>query len=268
VVDSVTIGGEDCPQSGSGTPCPLGTLPANSSIPVRAVFRAVAGEARPYATLNLYPDLDSVTNNNRLVVPLYTVNPSDLQLQLAQTSVTATNGTALQFPRITVNNGAATSRDVSVSIPLPTFVSVGSVSTPNGGVCTGTTTLNCLFFGIAPNNSMVIDIALGATAVGTFTSNVTISAINDSTANNNSASVVVTVNAPSSSSSSGGSSSSSGGGSSSSSGGGGSSSSGGGGGGRFEWLALAMLGALVVIRQRRGLRSARTRHADYVPSRH
>ena len=264
VVDSVTVGGVDCPQTGSGTPCPLGTLPANSSIPVRAVFRAVAGEARPYATLNLYPDLDSVTNNNRLVVPLYTVNPSDLQLQLAQTSVTATNGTALQFPRITVNNGAATSRDVSVSIPLPTFVSVGSVSTPNGGVCTGTTTLNCLFFGIAPNNSMVIDIALGATAVGTFTSNVTMSAINDSTANNNSASVVVTVNAPSSSSSSGGgssSSSSSGGGSSSSSGGGG------GGGGRFEWLALAMLGALVLIRQRRGLRSVPWLRADCVPSR-
>jgi hypothetical protein len=80
-----------------------------------------------------------------------------------------------------------------------------------------------------PNDSRTIDIALTATATGTFTSNVVLRAHNDSTPDNNTASVAITVNAPTSS-------------------GGGSSSGGGGGGGRFEWLALALLGGLVLCR--------------------
>ena len=106
VVESVTIGGVDCPQSGSGSFCELGTLPANSAIAVRAVFRAMVGERSTYATLNVYPDSDANSNNNHLAVQLFTLNPSDLQLQVAQNSVTATNGTSLQFPRINVHTPA------------------------------------------------------------------------------------------------------------------------------------------------------------------
>jgi uncharacterized membrane protein YgcG len=144
-----------------------------------------------------------------------------------------------------VTNGAAMARDIKVDIPLPSFVSLVSVS--SYGPCTGTTTLECTFVAIPGNDTRTIDVSLTATDTGTYTSNVTVVAANDSTANNNSASVVVTVNAPASASSSsgGGASSSSGGGSSSSSGGASASGGGGGGGGRIEWLMLALLGVLV-----------------------
>jgi hypothetical protein len=254
-LDSLSVTGIDCSQVQSGTACALGTLPANSTIAVRAVFHAVSGDGSPYAVLNVYPDRDSNRDNNRLSVPIFTVGMSDLQLTVAQASVTGTNGTSLQFPRITVNNGASTSRDVTVDIPVPPFATMRTLSVTSG-ICTGTTTVRCTFWGIAPNNSVTIDLALDATATGTFTSDLVLNAINDSTAGNNTTSVAVTVNAPSSSSSSsssggGGSSSSSSGGTST---GGGSSGGGGGGGGRFEWLALALLGALVW----------RRRHAEQV----
>ena len=115
------MGGLDCPQAPSGSPCALGDLPANSAIPVRAIFRAISGEAYTGAVLDVYPDRDSNSANNHLAIPIYTLDRSDIQLSVAQTSVTAVNGTVLQFPRITVNNGAATSRDITVEIPLPSF---------------------------------------------------------------------------------------------------------------------------------------------------
>ncbi len=252
-LDSLTVSGFDCSQTQSSTACALGTLPANSSIAVRAIFRALSGEGSPYAVLNVHPDRDSNTANNHFAVPIFTLGMSDIQLSVAQNSVTATNGSSLQFPRVTVTNGSATARDVTVVIPLPTFVTVSSVSTPYGGICTGTTTLQCTFLAMPPNNDRMVDIYLATAATGEFTSNLTMSAANDSTANNNSASVVVTVSAAvSSSSSSGGGSSSSGGGGSSSGGGGGK-----GGGGRLEWLALALLGVLAWRRRHDTRRTAK-----------
>ncbi len=144
--------------------------------------------------LDVYPDRDSNSANNHLAIPIFTLDRSDIQLSVAQTSVTAVNGTSLQFPRITVNNGAATSRDITVDIPLPSFTTVSSVSAD--AICSGTTTLQCTFLAVPPNNERTIDISLNTTATGSFTSNLMLTAVNDSTAGNNAASVVVTVDAP------------------------------------------------------------------------
>ena len=254
-IESLTVGGTDCPQTqASGTPCQLGQLPANSSIPVRAIFRAISGEGNPYAVLDVYPDRDSDSANNHLAIPIYTLGMSDIRISAAQASVTAVNGTSLQFPRITVTNGSATARDITVEIPLPPFVTVNAVSASFGGICTGTSTLQCSLYPVSPNNTREIDITLNTTGTGTFTSNLTVRATNDSTANNNAASVEITVTAPSAPPpppASGG-----GGGSS----GGGSSGGGGGGGGSLDWLVLALLGGLVWRRtpsRRQVSRSAR-----------
>ena len=106
-LESFSVGGVDCPQTPSGSTCKLGDLPANSAIPVSAIFRALAGEAYTGAVLDVYQDRDSNSANNNLAIPIYTLDRSDIQLSVAQTSVTAVNGTVLQFPRITVNNGAS-----------------------------------------------------------------------------------------------------------------------------------------------------------------
>lgn len=258
-LDSITVAGADCSQTTSGSACPLGTLPANASIAVQAVFRAVTGEGSPYAVLDVGANNDSAPGNNHLAIPVYTLSMTDISVSLAQGSVTGTNGAALNLPRITIQNGTGTSRDVSVDIPLPAFASVTSVQAFDG-ICTGTATLRCYFAGIPPNNPRTIDIALSTTATGTFTSSVVLTAVNDSTADNNTATLAITVNAPPA----GGGSSSSGGGGGSS-GGGNSSSGGGGGGGRIEWLALALLAGLVMRRSRSaatGSRSARVPRAD------
>jgi hypothetical protein len=232
-IDSVTVGGVDCPQTQPGSPCSLGDLPANSSIPVRATFHAVSGVGDAYAVLSVYPD-DSNRANNQLAVPIYTLDTADVQLSLDQTSVSGVNGSGLRFPLITVHNGAAYSRDITVDIPLPSFVSVFSVS--SSGICTGRDTMQCTFASLQPNDSATIDIAMTATATGSFTSNVAMHAINDSTAGNNSGTVIVNVTAATS------------GGDGGSNGGESAGSSGGGGGGRIEWLVLALLGGLALRR--------------------
>jgi hypothetical protein len=99
--------------------------------------------------------------------------------------------------------------------------------------------LQCTFATLTAGSTATIDIGLTTSAVGTFTSNITLQAANDSNLGNNSASVAITVNAPAPPPS----------------GGGGSSSGGGGGGGRMEWLALAYLGLLAM---RRALRDRQT----------
>jgi hypothetical protein len=230
-LDSFSVGGVDCSQTQSGAACDLGNLPAHAAIPVHAVFRALSSEDSTYAVIDVYTQTDSNGNNNHLAIPIYTLGPSDIQISTAQTSVTAVKGTLLTFPRITLMTGAGTGRDITVDIPLPAFASVSSVS--SDGMCTGTTSLQCTFLNVPPDNPRYIDIILNADAAGTFTSNLLLHAFNDSTPDNNAASVVLTVSAPAS-----------GGGSSS----GGAASGGGGGGGRIEWFMLALLGGLVLRR--------------------
>jgi hypothetical protein len=247
-LDSVTVSGHDCSGTLSGTACSLGTLPANASIPVRAVFRALVAEQTAGAVLDVRPDRDSNDRNNHLGIYVYTMAMTDVSVSVAQSSVTGTNGTVLQLPRITVANTTSTAREITVDIPLPAFTSVSAIN-PFSGICTGTTTLQCTLYPVPPNNTREIDIFLNTSATGTFTSSISMRGVNDSTTSNNTSSIAITVNAPASSSSSssggGSSSSSSSGGSGSSSGGATSSSGGGkGGGGRFEWLALTLLAAL------------------------
>ncbi|HEV7609851.1 MAG TPA: zinc-dependent metalloprotease family protein [Steroidobacteraceae bacterium] len=247
VVDSLTVGGVNCPLIQPGSVCALGDLPANSSIPVKVVYRAVAGGATPTIVLDVYPDNDSDRTNNHVTIPVFTLDPSDVQVSVAQGSVTGINGANMDFPIITVTNGTKTSRDITVDIPLPSFVTVLSVSSSEI-VCIGTTTLQCTLTALAPNNSRLIIIALHANATGTFTSNVVVHSFNDSNVNNNTGSIALTVSAtapppppPPPNGNGGGSSSS--------------SSGGGGGGGRIEWLALVLLGGLVVRRMRADLRA-------------
>jgi hypothetical protein len=231
VLESLTVNGVACASTESFAQCPLGTLPANSVIPVQATYRAVTGEGYPYTVLRVYPENDSVNTNNYVQTQIFTVDPADVQLTVAQATVSANNGTAFDFPLVTVTSGAATTRDVKVEIPLPAFTAIASMSAGQF-TCIGTATLECTLSQIPPHESRSITIQLATSNTGTFASNITMTAFNDSTPANNAASVTVTVNAAPVGDG----------------GGGGGSSSGGGGGGRIEWLMLAFLGAFALVR--------------------
>jgi hypothetical protein len=240
-VESMSLNGSDCPRSGTDQSefgqylCATGPVPANAVYPLVVRYRAMQGGVGqggvPISTSTLN---DSNSINNIVFFNARTQQTTDVRVEVAQTTATTTRGSRMRFPLVTVTNSGAPADDIVVNIPLPTFATVDSVST--SGFCTGVTTLQCAFDAIAAGASATIDIQLLTSAEGTFTSNVTMVAGNDSTPANNSASVEVTVTAappppPPPPPPNGGSSSSSGGGKK--------------GGGSLEWLALAFLGLLV-----------------------
>jgi hypothetical protein len=246
VIASIMAAGVACtvePGNGYGR-CNLGNLPANSAIPVTLNYRTTVDGAAGTARVNVFTSADHNPPNNSIAIKYTTIAYTDLQLQVAQATASAVNGTRLTFPRITVTNGGTyNSRGAVVQIPLPAFTTVESVS-GNGLYCTGTTILRCEIWSFAPGATYTIDITLNTSGTGTFTSNVTVQSGNDSTAGNNSSSVSLSVTAPTSS----------GGGGSGSGGSGAGAASKSGGGGRFEWLALAFLALLSARRARFPLR--------------
>jgi hypothetical protein len=240
-LDSITVNGVNCPvtMAASGPfmqpGCDMGDLPAGSNLLVTVHYRALQADRQGQVQMRVSTAQDSNFGNDNAYVSYQTQQLTEVQLSVAQASVTAVNGSRLRFPLITVTNGAAIARNVIVDVPLPTFASLDTVSST--GFCSGTTTLQCSWSSLAPGGSATIDFYLTGTAVGTFTSNVLLRAGNDSNAGNNGSSVAVSFTAPAAPPPSGGSSSGGGGG-------------GGGGGGAFEWLTLGALSLLLRRRMR------------------
>lgn len=245
-IASITADGADCTvdfNSGYGR-CNLGNLPANAVMLVTVTYRAT-GDGSSGSTSVYVSTSDSNPSNNAVHIAYTTIAYTDVQLQIAQASASAVNGTQLTFPRITVSNaGTRMSRTAVLKIPLPDFTTVELISGTNLA-CSGTTTLSCEISGLAPGTSARFDITLNTSGTGDFTSNVTVLSGNDSTSGNNSASVQLSVTAPQT-----GGGGTGGGGTGGAGGAGGNGGSKSGGGGRFEWLALAFLGLLVANRAR------------------
>jgi MYXO-CTERM domain-containing protein len=253
-VDSISVNGADCARGGNDQSefgnyyCEAGTVPANSSYPVIVRYRALQGGVGQGGAPIYASGVNDATNNNNVAYfNTRTIQPTDVRLAVAQPSATAVNGNVLRFPLITVSNSGSLADDIVVNIPLPAFATIETIS--SSGNCAGTALLQCSFESLASGGSATIDISLRTSAAGTFTSNVTMVADEDSTSGNNAASVALTVNAAPAAS--GGSS-------------GGSSSGGGKGGGRIEWVVLALLALLAARRLRRQDASPRparaTRH--------
>jgi hypothetical protein len=246
---SIRVNGVDCPLTDvppySRTVCVIGDLPANASVPVSVTYRARSQQGDGTIYLTVMTARDSNRDNNEKQVRFRSMEPTDVQLTVQSAPASGDSGATFAMPRITVSSSSATAQDVVVEIPLPAFAQVASVST--NGFCTGATTLRCSLPSIAAGSSASLNIVLLGTAVGSFTSNVTVSAANDSTAGNNSAAVSISVTAPPPAPTPPGGSSSGGGKS--------------GGGGSLEWSGLAflaMLGWLATVRRS----STRTRCAS------
>jgi hypothetical protein len=241
---SMNAGGSVCQLVSTEWQCALGDLPAGSGVPVTVTYRALRADQSGSVSVYVRTARDSNSSNDYAFIPYQTSAMTAVALDIAATSASAQAGERFLFPAITASSATAFARDVVVEISLPTFVTIDSLSTSAN--CSGTTTLRCDFGVIAGGQSRGIDVWLtsAAGASGTFTSNVTLRAANDSTANDNARTVAMTVTAPSSGGGSSSSSSSSGGGK--------------GGGGSFDWLALLLLAlpAGVVLTRRSNFRRA------------
>jgi uncharacterized membrane protein YgcG len=233
-VVSMNAPGYTCQEETFGMSCSLGDQPAGASVPVQINYRALTGNTSSTLTIGSVTANDSNPANDNVSFHWQSMTRTDLALSVAQTTVTATSGTTFNFPRVSVTSPGDFAHGVVVEIPMPAFASIQSVSTT--AICSGTATLRCDFGLMTPGSTGAIDIVLTATRTGSFASDITLRATNDSTPNNNAGTVTTTVNAQSQ-------------GGGSSGGGGSSSSGGGGGGGGFEWLSL---GVLALLAGRRG----------------
>ncbi len=236
IIDSVTTTAGTCPwPMSSADVCHLGALPANATVTITMTMHPVGtgfgGGGSSVAMASTGLDSDHSNDIQWVDWRLYTAG--DVRPQVAAASVTGRNGERLVLPTISLNT-LIHSEEGTLEIPLPSFATVESVTSP-GGMCTGTTTLKCYFNTRDAGMTDNVDITLRINGTGTFTSTIVGTSANDTNSANDSATLSITAN-PASSSSGGG---------------GGVGGGGGGGGGRIEWPVVILLGLLLIGRQRR-----------------
>jgi hypothetical protein len=212
--------------------CLMALVPANTDRQLRFEARTVSTTLGQSLWVQALANSDVDWSNNEYQQTVRVLEQSDLSLDLAATTASATAGASFDLPRITLTI-PRDSANVLVRVPIPAFASIDRVS--SGWICTGTTAIECSSPTVGAG-STTFDIRLRANSAGTFTSRVEASAANDSNAANNVRDIAITVTAaaPPAGSSSGG----------------GSSGGGKGGGGRIEWLGLVLLGLLAAWRAR------------------
>jgi len=166
---------------------------------------------------------DVVSSNNEVRGRAEVMAPTDLELRVAA-SVDGPAGSMLDFPPISVVNGAEKAVGARLEVTLPAEVTLVSISAANA-ICSGTGELRCDFGELEANSTSTVNLVVRSAARGSYSSALKLTAMNDTNAANDSRNVAVQI--------SGGSS-----------GGVASASTSGGGGGSFEWLGLALLAGI------------------------
>jgi hypothetical protein len=133
----------------------------------------------------------------------------------------------LEFPPISVINGGERAVGTRLEISLPAQVSLVSVSAANA-ICSGTSLLRCDFSDLDANSTSTVNISVRAMERGNYVSSLQLTSINDSNPANDQREVQLQISGSASAAAV--------------------NSGNSGGGGGFEWLSLALLGALLCHR--------------------
>jgi len=176
-----------------------------------------------------------VSANNAESAHVETRGMTDLELRVAST-LTGPKSSTLAFPLISVVNGAEKAYGARLEVTLPVEVTLVTVSASNA-ICSGTRVVTCEFVELDPLATTTVALSVRGSATGNFLSTLKLTASNDNNAANDAREVAVDIAGGEPAGASEGSKS-------------------GGGGGSMEWLALALLGALV-WRRMAALRVAR-----------
>ncbi|HEU4692464.1 MAG TPA: hypothetical protein VFS23_29080, partial [Vicinamibacterales bacterium] len=218
--------------------CDFADIPASSTRAVAVTWQADAG-FDGNVSVSVSTTGDVMPANNFVMGRAEVLGATDLELRVAAAATGATGGT-LEFPPISVVNGAQKAIDTRLEVTLPVEVALVNVSAANA-ICSGTTVLHCDFDELAPNSTSTVNISVRASTRGNYVSTLKLTSLNDTNSGNDSRQVAFEI-----SGSSGVASASRDG-----------AGSGGGGGGSFEWLSLLLLAGLLPL-QFAGRRRGRT----------
>ncbi|HEX6214069.1 MAG TPA: hypothetical protein VFZ38_04585, partial [Vicinamibacterales bacterium] len=166
---------------------------------------------------------DVVPANNMVLGRAEVVGATDLELRVAAAAAGAT-GSTLEFPSISVVNGAAKAIDARLEVTLPAEVSLIDVSAANA-ICSGTTVLRCDFDELAPNSTSTVNISVRASTRGNYVSSLKLTSLNDTNPGNDSRQVAFEISGST-----------------------GVATATRSGGGAFEWLSLLLLAGLLPLR--------------------
>jgi hypothetical protein len=166
-------------------------------------------------------------------------SPPDASIEVPAPTLQATVGTALVASFTVRAVGDDASANVSVTVTLPTTVTIQSVSA-NGGTCTtGAGTASCSLGSLAAGDSRQVDLNITPTEAGALTLNLAVDSSNDPNSSNDTGSIAITTTGstgtqtpPSTPPSSG-------------------STGGDGGGGSIDLFMLTMLGGTLLAGRRK-----------------
>ncbi len=131
------------PASSPNVRCTLGDVPANAVATVVLRVRGdVAGQTGLRVDVSANGDADG--GNNSGIGTVFVDQRGDVAVQSASASVTATVGTAFDFPRITVS-AVTTTDDVRVALAIPSSFSIDSATSDNGPCAVDAGSISCSF---------------------------------------------------------------------------------------------------------------------------
>ncbi|HUQ12583.1 MAG TPA: M12 family metallo-peptidase [Steroidobacteraceae bacterium] len=205
--------------------CDFTGLAADARATVSVTYQAMDGSWVVDPVVSITTPGDVAPANNALTARVETLGKTDIELRVTG-NVGGPRSTSLTFPVIELVNGESRAKTPRLEVTLPEGVTVADVSASEG-ICTGTTTLRCDFASLEPFAHASVSLLVRASSNGSFTSNVKVTALNDTNAANDSRDVALEINGATVSASDG-------------------PGKGSGGGGSLEWMGLAMLTMLVL----------------------
>ena len=225
--DGAALG--NCRIEADGGICDFNDLQAFARVSVTVTYRAAQGTFEAKAAVSVSTGGDVINTNNVQSAAVETHGMTDLELR-AESTMSGPMSSTLSFPLISVINGAETAFGARLEVTLPAQVTLVSVSASNA-TCSGSSVLRCDFTQLDPLATATVALSVRSATTGNFVTSLRLTASNDNNATNNSRDVAVEI---------------AGGTTAAVTGGNGASGKGRGGGGRLEWLALALLGAMVL----------------------
>jgi hypothetical protein len=226
----------------TGGVCDFVDFAANSTRTVTVTWQA-DGSFDGNVSVNVSTTGDVMPVNNNVLGRAEVVGATDLELRVAASAAGAT-GSTLEFPSISVVNGAAKAIDTRLEVTLPAEVSIINISAANA-ICSGTAVLRCDFDELAPNSTSTVNLSVRASTRGNYVSSLKLTSLNDTNPGNDSRQVAFEI-----SGSSGVATATK-------------SGSSGGGGGAFEWLSLSLLAGIVYRRWRASVHAVRSGRSSW-----
>ena len=211
-----------------GGNCDFSALPAGSEFEVAVSWHAVdTAEAEVAVGVTTFGDV-AMTNNivrGRAEV----MGPTDLELRV-DPAVNGATGSTLEFPKITVANGASKAFGTKLEVALPGGMTLVSISAADA-ICSGASRLQCEFGELDADSTTTVHISVRANQRGNHVSSLKLTSVNDTNPVNGAQHVRLEITGQDVAAA---------------------SSGGGGGGGSFEWLTLLLLGVglSICVRER------------------